>query len=266
MHPIFKSKDFSPVIQMRFSRILLNQNENTAFLRKVIGAVKENPLPQPTKATLEHSATCFAIYRTYNPSLTAHDFQSLISVDSEESSATKSSLEVFKRKDPRFFTFSDRYVLRFVSSQKLKSYLRLTRLNRLDERSVKFLAADVNAVKGDMLEYTRNLKNACTSEDKYFAELKENVDISEDIDWDELGDLETRSVVVWNLPPSWDKLMLRKKFWWYDIAHSFRLFWDHDRKIYLTFIHFNSKDDAASFRDNLHGSVFEESKVLIEPL
>lgn len=252
---------------MRANRLLLNAKnfDKAIFLKKVFDAVKENPIPTALRRDAE-TENRFVSYRTYNPSLTKYDFQSLLPVDSGEVTALKSSLDVFKFKDPKYFTFSDKYILRFESSNHLKEYMHLTKWNRLDDRSVKFSPTDVVSVNTDLFKYYKNLINASVSEDCYTENLdKDNQQLNK-IDWDHIKELESKSVIAWNLPIRWDRFTLARKFWWYDIHHSFRLLKDHDRKIYLTYIYFNEAKDARDFKNNLHGSIMEGNKVIIEKL
>lgn len=254
---------------MRAAQVLWkNGTTKSQLMKEVFATVKNNPAPVKPDVQRLAPDTKLLVYRTYNPSLTKDDFQSLVSMisDKAKSKVLMNSFDVFKYRDPKFFTFLDRYILRFPTNHIMKEYLMASRLSLLDDRAVKFKATDVDSLQQDYARYYRNLVNASKSGKAYFDEVKNPVPKDLSVNWSRLQTIEHRSLLVWNLPENWDHLTVFRKFWWYDIHHSFQVFVNYERNTRLTFIHFNNVRDACLFRNNFHGALVEDNRLLIEKL
>ncbi|BAO41351.1 protein PET54 [Kluyveromyces marxianus] len=272
---------FTPLFQSAYKLPAKPTKSSNKLLKDVFAVVKENPVPAEASLRLGSDDT-FLVFRTYNPSLKKEDFQSIINPLSSalELQAIKNSFEITRFRDSRYFTFLDKYVLRFPTQMELKQYLLSTKMSMLDDRKVRFGIKDTKGIQRDLCNYYVNLMNARESAEAYKNGLV--LDRSDDssgnninsnssgavsaIDWDALQETERKSVVVWNLPQEWDETTLQERFWWYDIHHSFPLLVNQEKNTSLTFIYFNEIRDAYLFKNNFHGALVEGNRLMIEKL
>lgn len=218
-------------------------------------------------------------FRSYNPSLEKSDFVSILPETlfgtPRSVSADRADFQVVKCRDPRYFQFKDYYVLLFDNHKALKEYHKATELGRINKIRVKF----VPLPKGDNTErvfahYVDNLMAAFESRGEYNerARTKKPFD-RENFDLKELQErikpVEERSALVWNLPLAMKSHDVMDKFWFYDIKHCFKLYWDMATGSTLYYIAFNDTDDCLKFKRNYHGVYFDDElhmKLLVETL
>ncbi|QLL30312.1 hypothetical protein HG536_0A01290 [Torulaspora globosa] len=218
-------------------------------------------------------------YKSYNPSLDKADFVNILPemLFSVAGAARTSGVDfqVLKCRDPRYFQFKDCYVLLFNSSQSLARYRSATELSRINKIRVKF----VPLPPGDSSEhvyaqYVKNLTAAFESHGLYNekSRTKEPFDRSKfDLNalQERIRPIEERSALVWNLPFDMRPHDLIDRFWFYDIKHCFKLYWDVSTGATLYYIAFNDTSDCLKFKRNFHGVHFEDKlhmKLLVETL
>lgn len=214
-------------------------------------------------------------YRSYNPSLDQSDFVSALPETLFGQRALSADFQVIKARDPRYFQFKDYYVLLFQNSRALQSYQRSTELSRINKIRVKFVALP----KGDSSErvyahYVQNLTAAFESCALYNERCKSKIPFDRSsFDLAALQQtirpIEQRSALVWNLPIDMKQHDVVDRFWFYDIKHCFKLYWDASTGSTLYYIAFNDADDCLKFKRNFHGVYFEDElhmKLLVETL
>lgn len=264
--------------------ILKNVSEDT--LRKV---PREKAIIDPKVLAL--------CYNSYDPSLTTRDFANLMTQrDITYSKRTPLRFDVIKRRDPKYFNFRDQYILLFQNNMDLRQYLQETRgssINRMrvDFRPLLTVRSGLSLSKdkdkgyvGDHLEllyrkYCRNLEAAYLDREEYFKVAKENVseqDIRSEPDLrslvERVTELEKNCAIVWNLPRDHEKLVPQISF--FDIVHSFNLYWNQGLGKSLRFMRFSNAEECKQFKKNYHGFVYDKSdtpnennnKILVEPL
>ncbi|CDO94790.1 unnamed protein product [Kluyveromyces dobzhanskii CBS 2104] len=254
---------------MRAAQVLWKNGTSKAVLMKGLLSAAKNSAAAPEANTQWFGpSTKFLVYRTYNPSLGKDDFQSLVSMpnDPVKQRYLTNSFDVFRYRDPQYFTFLDRYILKFSSSHILKDYLAASRMGFLDDRTVKFSAKDMDSLQDSYATYYRNLLNASKSGAAYKNEVHSPVPRDMSVNWSRLQRIENKSLLVWNLPEQWDHLTVYRKFWWYDIHHCFPLLVNRERNTSLTFMYFNNVRDACLFKNNFHGALLMENRLLVEKL
>ncbi|GAV52659.1 hypothetical protein ZYGR_0AG06500 [Zygosaccharomyces rouxii] len=213
-------------------------------------------------------------YRSYNPSLTKDDFNNLepsALFDSKPLNGT--DFELIKCRDPKFFQFKDQYVLLFNDHNSMVKYMQNTSSGSINHVRVKFLPLRMGDMTGiNYMNYVHNLLAAYDSSESYFDMVKRKRDPIGDLDLHELTQIaqpfEEKSALIWDLPLETKPIHVMDKFWFYDIKHCFKLYWDHTTGRTLYYVAFNEAQDCAKFRRNLHGCRLEglPRKLLIDQL
>ncbi|SCV00040.1 LAMI_0G02498g1_1 [Lachancea mirantina] len=218
-------------------------------------------------------------YSSYDPSLTKEDFVRLIPhvrfSDAREPHPL-AEFDVWKVRDPRYFQFRDSYHLIFKDFNMLNNYRKSVRLSRIDGLRAVFSVRDKSVKPEDSIAaYVSNLLAAFDSSESYFRALKHcrfvKPDANKSLEQmaEELANAEKKSLLIWNIPPTLRACDVLEKFWFYDIKHWFKLYWDPHTGRNLSFLAFNSELDCTRFRQNFHGAYFSESeecKLLVEAL
>lgn len=213
-------------------------------------------------------------YRSYNPSLTKNDFRHLepgVLFNSKASGGT--DFELIKARDPKFFQFKDQYVLVFKDHDSMVRYMQNTVNSRINRVRVKFNPLRIGDMIGtNYANYVHNLLAAYDSSETYFEMVKRKKESVGDIDLNELTRIvepfERKSALIWNLPLEAKPIHVMDKFWFYDIKHCFKLYWDEITGRTLYYVAFNQAQDCMKFKRNLHGCHLDDlhRKVLIEQL
>lgn len=224
-------------------------------------------------------------YKCYNPSLIKQDFIDLLPSDK------RSSIEFnfLKKRDPKYFQFNDTYYLFFRNHIDLNTYYNDTAMGKINKMRVHFLPMgpdtsssphnngkklmEFEKTHNILNKYSKNLYNAFESKEKYFDGLEDNLDVTTEYDIKTINEIESKSVLVWNLPITTGDEHLKNIFWFYDIKHCFKLFWnDKNLGSKLSSLHyfaFNNPIDAEKFKNNYHGTFFNDDinhKMLIDRL
>lgn len=218
-------------------------------------------------------------YKSYNPSLDKSDFVSILPemmFSAGGAARTKGDdFQVLKCRDPRYFQFKDSYVLLFKSSQALARYQKATELGRINKIRVKFVPVPPGH-NSELIyaQYVKNLTAAFESHELYNEKTraKQPTDRSKfdlNVLRERIRPIEERSALVWNLPFDMRPHDLIDRFWFYDIKHCFKLYWDVSTGATLYYIAFNDASDCIKFKRNFHGVYFEDElhmKLLVETL
>lgn len=220
-------------------------------------------------------------YRSYNPSLGKEDFvavmqENILSLDGGLQDSCGDSFQLIKCRDPKFFQFTDDYVLLFQNQKSMKNYHQLTALSRINHVRVKFDVVPKNdSIIPSYSHYVRNLESAFQGHESYFRSIKEGYSL-QDLSKQDLNFLqktirpmEERSALIWNLPIHLKSHNVMDKFWFYDIKHCFKLYWDVDTGKTLHYVAFNDPNDCLKLKRNFHGIHFDDNpqnKLLVETL
>ena len=81
--------------------------------------------------------------------------------------------------------------------------------------------------------------------------------------------IEQKSLLVWNFPLDLKPYDICEKYWFYDISHCFKIYWDPETGKTLHYVAFHSERDSARFKRNFHGAYFNDEhtcKLLVEEL
>lgn len=215
--------------------------------------------------------------RSYNPLLTKVDFLQLL--PQTRFSTTKVSestidFEVLKVRDSRYFQFKDKYRLIFPNYKTLNAYSKYISYSRLDGAKPDFAPSRSQRAEVSYGLYARNLSAAYKSSEDFFqtVRLKDESTLPkmsiENIR-SVVGPLQKKSLLVWNFPSDLRPYHIMDRFWFYDIKHCFKLYWDPSTGRNLTYMAFNSSADCTRFRRNFHGIYYNENdecKLLVESL
>lgn len=215
-------------------------------------------------------------YNSYNQSLKSQDFENLVrnqqlgiksSIDNEK------LFELLTVRDSRYFTFRDRYLLRFKDDISMRRYVKQTLNTSLDDQKIRFEQNLSKKVVSDILCYQRNIKAAYKSKKDYIGSLKGMTEDRNDdhsllkhLDIKEIHDIEAKSLLVWDLPLNYKAQNIKLEYWWYDIMHSFRLWCDESRGSTLTYVSFHDIEQAMKFHLNVHGLTFKGCQLKVEQL
>lgn len=253
-------------------------------LKRVISQLKEGKILGTTSWSEKNSASIWRPdvikstalkYRSYNPSLTKDDFQNLEpSVLFNSRPVNTTNFQLIKCRDPKFFQFKDQYVLLFENNNSMVKYVQDTSSSRINHVRVKFLPLQIGDMIGmNYMNYVHNLLAAYDSSETYFEMVKRKKDPNgADINLHELKEIvkpfEEKSALIWDLPLETKPIHVMDKFWFYDIKHCFKLYWDNTTGHTLYYVAFNEAKDCTKFRRNLHGCRLEglPRKLLIDQL
>ena len=219
-------------------------------------------------------------YKSYNPYLDIDNFRDLLSREHQ----LALNFQLLKARDPKFLQFNDKYHLLFDRPGDLASFLSYTKFSRIGRVRVKFTPLIVGSDEyTQMLEnysmYANNLNRLYEGQTQPAAnEAGGNGRILDKIDQKLLTatkSIERKSLLVWNLPKSFDPDEIRDHFWFYDIKRCVELYagsedsTSGDTPSTLSFFAFNNVDDCEKFRLNYHGTFFDqanERRLLVEAL
>ena len=219
-------------------------------------------------------------YKNYNPYLDIDNFRDLLSREHQHSL----KFQLVKARDPKFFQFNDKYHLLFERPADLMSFLSYTKFSRIGRVRVRFTPLVVGSNEyNHMLEsysmYANNLNRLYEGQTPPFAdETGGNGRTLSKIDQKLLTatkSIEKKSLLVWNLPKSFDPDEIRDHFWFYDIKHCVELYagsgdsTSGDTPSTLSFFAFNDANDCEKFKLNYHGTFFDqkdEHRLLVESL
>lgn len=218
--------------------------------------------------SIQASTNCLA-YKSYIPTLTKDHFISLlpnIQLTEKVKDSNVPKFELWKVRDAKYFLFKDQYLLQFPTNLSMSNYLKQTSLSKLDDRAVEFDQYKIEQVNNTLLRYRYHLKCAFQSKEKYFQSLIENTPNDFDVNPLEIKNIESKCLLIWGLPIEWKQHQIKSYFWWYDIKDCFKLYWDNLTCRNLRFISFHGTEDALRFRNNLHGTQLENSKLTVEKL
>ncbi|CCF56715.1 hypothetical protein KAFR_0B04190 [Kazachstania africana CBS 2517] len=201
-------------------------------------------------------------YNSYNPSLNKKDFNSIISENIFSRIDTGSiDFKLIKKRDPKYFQFKDKYYLIFPDFNNLNDYLHSTQNSKINRIRVKFKpilkdSEEFSKVQNIYKKYCRNLSCAYNSRKSYYNSIAE--DVPNDFDTSEISKIESKSLLIWNLPNELSPAEIQNFFWFYDIKHCFKLYWDDNHS--LSFVAFNNILDCNKFARNFHGALFNNDK------
>lgn len=254
-------------------------------LKRVLTHLREGKILGTVKPTLEtdiasiwtpDTIKCSALkYRNYNPSLTREDFTNLdLGGVFMSERPTCEEFQLIKCRDPKFFQFQDQYLLLFKDQASTERYLRSSSLGRINNVRVKFypLRSDVGVFYSS---YVHNLVAAYDSSKTYFdlIRTRKGGKVSPySVDLQALQQiaepLEKKSALVWNLPLEMKPMHVMDRFWFYDLKHCFKLYWDEVTGRTLYYLAFNDAQDCKKFERNLHGSYLNDlpQKLLVQKL
>lgn len=239
---------------------------------KIVGSMPGlSQLKSPTASTALK-------YRSYNPSLSKEDFISILpdnlfGVPGHVSAS--SDFQLIKCRDPKYFQFKDQYVLLFKDHKSMKEYQTATELGRINKVRVKFDALPTGHSSEHIYSrYVANLSAAFESPKRYYEMTKKKIPFES---WNfnlielqqKIGLIEKRSALVWNLPLEMKPHDLMENFWFYDIKHCFKIYWDDATGKTLYYVAFNDVNDCMKFKRNYHGVRYEDDlhmKLLVETL
>lgn len=239
---------------------------------KIVGGTLKQRAVTPLGAVANRPITlCF---KSYNPSLIKEDFIEVLPNDMQKST----NFSFLRKRDPKFFQFQDTYYLIFDNYHDLNNYYNETKLSQINKVRTKFTpilsnSNDFLKMTNILNQYSKNLLNAYQSKNDYFSNLKEPSGINAMNNLDKLSEIESRSSLVWNLPNEISPNQVRDIFWFYDIKHCFKLYWNDNnissRSFSLFYFAFNNANDSKKFKNNFHGTYFNDkhtNKLLIENL
>lgn len=230
-------------------------------------------------------------YHSYDASLVDADFRELLPPDLQRNVR----FDLLRRRDPRFFQFTDMYYLAFPTHEELQEYTSAAALSRIHRTRVRFQPLPANGAEATRLcaalgGYGANLRNAWESQEKYFAGISSarerksapprNIDSGTNgvsgaiCALADLRAMEECSALVWNLPHTLHPQEIADRFWFYDIKHCFKMYWDSERAASpdvstLHYFAFNTPGEAHKFKCNFHGTFYNDSpsnKLLVETL
>ncbi|KAL3239998.1 Pet54p [Nakaseomyces bracarensis] len=269
------------------------KNQKT-FIESVLRNVNEDTLrkvPVEKKVSVNVSSKALALcYNSYDPSLRWNDFADLVTQRGLSGFRTPQlKFDVIKRRDPKYFSFRDQYILLFPSNMDLRRYLQETRSSSFNRVRVEFVPLlttkdakeQCKSSVGERLEllyrkYCRNLEAAYLGSQSYFNAVKEGIsetDIKSDVDLkslvDKVTELEKNCAIVWNLPEESEKLVPQISF--FDIVNSFDLLRNQSTGTSMKFVRFTNSEECRQFKKDYHGFVYNEinpdtNKILVEPL
>ncbi|SCU99351.1 LADA_0H19196g1_1 [Lachancea dasiensis] len=216
--------------------------------------------------------------KSFNPSLTKNDFVGLLPQSRFSApSIAESTLqfEAFKVRDPRYFQFKDKYQLIFADYKSMRGFAQHTAFSRLDGSRIHLRPCKSHSPEARYSKYVTNLQAAFDSGNSYFQLIKNKSEpkLNEGITMESLRQtakpIEAQSLLVWNFPSNLAPYQVMDRFWFYDIKHCFKLYWDEATSRTLTFMAFNNKEDCVRFYRNFHGVYLREGddcKLLVELL
>ncbi|EDO19197.1 hypothetical protein Kpol_1050p54 [Vanderwaltozyma polyspora DSM 70294] len=249
--------------------------------------VAENVIKIDSKATYSGDSQILK-YRSYNSALTKNNFLEILPESTfippdrvKLINSIGKNFDLAKMRDHRYFHFKDNYLLLFKDQKSLRYYYENTKASRINKAKVRFevVNKDMDAVSNSYRRYVNNLLAAYNSGGLYGAAIKcETLHFGSKMDGMNLLDLqslikpvEAKSALVWNLPDKQSSDEVMDRFWFYDIKHCFKLYFDPDLKYKtLYYMAFNNEAECERFKRNFHGAYITEndigSKVLIERL
>ncbi|CDF87815.1 BN860_15104g1_1 [Zygosaccharomyces bailii CLIB 213] len=259
--------------------------DSKGIIRKVLGHLKEGKILGTVKPS--HEANLSSIktsdsvennalkYRSYNPSLTKEDFCSLdLGAVFMSKRPSGENFELIKCRDPKFFQFQDQYLLLFKDQSSRQKYLQSSSLGRINNVRVKFYPVRSGA-RLSYSNYVQNLVAAYDSSRTYFdlMRAKNSGGMSaQKLDLNALqciaDPLEKKSALLWNLPLETKPVHVMDRFWFYDLKHCFKLYWDDTTGQTLYYMAFNESEDCEKFQRNLHGTYLNDlsQKLLVQRL
>lgn len=217
-------------------------------------------------------------YNSYNPMLTKADFVAALpqTIFSTSEQPSLVSFELIKVRDPRYFQFKDKYELVFPNSKLLKEYERYASFGRINGNRVRFTRSDHQYPQNVYKRYCTNLSAAFESREQYFETIKTPKDTVGAIDNEGILELqqkirpiEQKSLLIWNFPLDLKPYDICEKYWFYDISHCFKIYWDPETGKTLHYVAFHSERDSVRFKRNFHGAYFNDEhtcKLLVEEL
>lgn len=253
-----------------------------------IRKVGEKLLKQEKASVVGHPGVLALAYDSYDPSLTYADFAKLVTQRQMSMTSTPQTIkfDLLKRRDPKYFTFKDQYLLLFNRNIDLRDYLNITKDSTINRVRVRWRPLvegkdEHSSYLGERHEliyrkYCRNLEAAYLDRKQYFDVV--NKEMTQETISDEpqlsslierIHEIEKKCAVVWNMPM--ERKQLEPYFSFYDIVHSFDMYWNRDLSKTFKFIRFNTQEDCKQFKKNYHGYVYDETnpdvnKILVETL
>ncbi|QLG73040.1 hypothetical protein HG535_0E01240 [Zygotorulaspora mrakii] len=246
---------------------------------KVLGT-RSPQILQSEKSILKNESTALR-YKSYYPSLRKEDFISILperilAPKADSGYMSDDTFQLVKCRDPKFFQFQDSYILLFRDNKAMRKYYESTSLSRIFKVRVKFNILPKNdGMIPVYSRYAKNLESAFQGGESYFKSIKEEQPI-EDLSEQDLIllqksviPIEERSALIWNLPIQLKSHNIMDKFWFYDIKHCFKLYWDTQTGKTLHYVAFNDPVDCLKLKRNFHGVNFDDCpqyKLLVETL
>ncbi|SMN22357.1 similar to Saccharomyces cerevisiae YGR222W PET54 Mitochondrial inner membrane protein [Maudiozyma saulgeensis] len=242
---------------------------------KIVGNKTNSKRVRPAIISSNNSLGLY--YKCYNPSLIKQDFVDLLPFDQRSSI----DFDFIRKRDPKYFQFNDTYYLLFKNNLDMNKYHNETMMGKINKMRVKLMPLADRSSKTNGQDkmmnifnrYSMNLFNAYDSVDKYFDGLQDRPTQMAIDNVEKLIEIESKSVLVWNLPIKVSSHHIQDIFWFYDIKHCFRLYWNNNsigsKSSTLHFFAFNNPNEAEKFKNNFHGTYFNDDpnhKMLVERL
>ncbi|CAI4036735.1 SMKI16G0465 [Saccharomyces mikatae IFO 1815] len=233
-------------------------------------AISEKIAPVDIQYQVQGRKPLILQYRSYNPYLVKEDFLSILPENIYKNRGqftNELDFQLMKVRDPKYFQFKDQYYLLFNDYNTLTEYANLTKHSRINKVRTKMtpLLQPLPTMIAKFQKYSRNLYNAFQSSEQYFEGLNEKVDIGKEINTsrlrsilDSIREIQSKSVLVWNLPTELRSKDILNYFWFYNIRSSFKIYWDDEMKRNLRYISFENSNDAYRFKRNYHGVLAKE--------
>ncbi|CAB4256102.1 similar to Saccharomyces cerevisiae YGR222W PET54 Mitochondrial inner membrane protein [Maudiozyma barnettii] len=242
---------------------------------KVVGNKSNSKKINPTVISSNNALGLY--YKCYNPLLIKQDFVDLLPRDQR----SLIDFDFIRKRDPKYFQFNDTYYLLFKNYPDMNKYYNETMMGKINKMRVKLIPLTDKSAKSNahdktmniLNKYSMNLSNAYDSGDKYFSGLQDSSTKMAIASMDKLIDIESKSLLVWNLPIKLSSPQIQDTFWFYDIKHCFRMYWNNNnigsKLSTLHYFAFNNANEAEKFKNNFHGTYFNDDpnqKMLVERL
>ncbi|CAL9728070.1 protein Pet54p [Monosporozyma unispora] len=219
-------------------------------------------------------------FQSYNPgfTLTRDLIDNTITAPSPKELLKDVCLVPFR--DHKYLTFKDKYYLLFRNSNAMQSFLSLTPtqdgipMTNNDIRLKLKLAYQTDAFKNYFTRFYNTLQDYSQSNNEHITindirHHRKIIFLQNNV----LQPIMDKSLLLWNFHSK--EHNIKDMFWYYNIKNSIELFNDPNNinnnndnagPTTLHYLLFQCARDRNSFQSNIHGSILQNNKLLVEPL
>lgn len=210
-------------------------------------------------------------FQSYNPEINLSN--DLIEYEMLDNKQLHNQMCLIPYRDHKYLTFKDKYYLLFQTNNAMNSFLRSVPIENgiiMTNNNIRLKLTPCHK-QGPVLKYYSQLYNTLlnynSSNDPKIVSLKDIMEPSKLISLhnNSLQHIMDKSLLLWNYQISKD-IDLKDLFWYYDITNCIPLFNDPNGPTTLHYLSFKSIDERNKFKSNIHGSLLNNNKLLIEPL